>query len=79
VPFAFFSGFAMAKSFVLTSAAKTCLLFLIPCSLCAQDKKGDWKALYGLHSGEKIELIEAGMKKHAGTFATVTEENPVSQ
>ena len=51
-----------------------CLLILIPCSLCAQDKKGDWKALYGLHSGEKMELIETGMKKHVGTFSTVTDE-----
>jgi len=40
----------------------------------AQEKKSDWKALYGLHSGEKIELMETGMKKHVGTFSTVTEE-----
>lgn len=40
----------------------------------AQERKGDWKALYGLHSGEKIELIETGMKKHVGTFSSVSEE-----
>ncbi len=43
-------------------------------SLRAQDKMTDWKALYGLRSGEKIELIEIGMKKHVATFSTVTEE-----
>jgi hypothetical protein len=51
-----------------------CFLVLVPCSLHAQDKRTDWKALYGLHSGEKIELFETGMKKHVGTFSTVTEE-----
>ena len=50
------------------------LLILIPCSLRAQDKKGDWQALYSLHSGEKIEVVETGMKKHVGTFSTVTED-----
>ena len=55
-------------------AAVVCILILIPCSLRAQEKKSDWKALYGLHSGEKIELMDTGMKKHVGTFSTVTEE-----
>jgi hypothetical protein len=50
----------------MPNAALVCFLILIPCSLRAQDKKSDWKALYGLHSGEKIELIETGMKKHVG-------------
>ena len=50
------------------------LLTLIPCSLRAQDKKGDWQAVYGVHAGEKIEVVETGMKKHVGTFSTVTEE-----
>jgi len=58
----------------MRNAALVCSLILIPCSLRAQDRKSDWKALYGLHSGEKIELIETGMKKHVGTFSTVTEE-----
>ncbi len=55
-------------------AVLACFLILIPCPLRAQDKKDDWKALYGLHSGEKIELVETGMKKHVGTFSTVTDE-----
>src|SRR5947208_7062729 len=58
----------------MRNAALACFLILIPCSLRAQDKRDDWKALYGLRSGEKIELIETGMKKHVGTFSTVTEE-----
>jgi hypothetical protein len=58
----------------MRNAALACFLILIPCSLRAQDKKGDWKALSSLHSGEKIELIETGMKKHVGTFSTVTDE-----
>src|SRR5260370_5982765 len=58
----------------MRDAALASFLILIPCSLRAKDKKSDWKALYGLRSGEKIELIETGMKKHVGTFSTVTEE-----
>jgi len=60
----------------MRNAALACLLtlILIPCSLRAQDKRSDWKALYDLRSGEKIELVETGMKKHVGAFGTVTEE-----
>ena len=58
----------------MRNAALVCALILIPCSLRAQDSKSDWKALYGLHSGEKIELMETGMKKHVGTFSTVSDE-----
>jgi hypothetical protein len=49
-------------------------LILLPCSLRAQNKHGDWQALYGLRSGEKIELVETSMKKHVATFSTVTDE-----
>ncbi len=58
----------------MRNAALVCFLILIPCSLLAQDKKADWKALYDLRAGEKIELVETGMKKHVGTFSTVTDE-----
>lgn len=58
----------------MRKAAFVCFLILIPCSLRTQDRKGDWQALYSLHSGEKIEVVETGMKKHIGTFTTVTEE-----
>ena len=58
----------------MRNVALACLLILIPCSLPAQDKKGDWKALYDLRSGEKIELVETSMKKHVGMFSTVTDE-----
>ncbi len=58
----------------MRKAALACFLILIPYSVRAQDKKDDWKALYGLRSGEKIEMVETGMKKHVGTFSTVTDE-----
>src|SRR6266550_5026569 len=58
----------------MRNSALACFLILIPCSLRAQNKRGDWKALYDLRSGEKIELTETGMKKRVGTFSTVTEE-----
>ena len=58
----------------MRKVALVSFLTLIPCAVHAQDKKSDWKALYSLHSGEKIELIETGMKKHVGTFSTVTDE-----
>src|SRR5258708_7851100 len=58
----------------MRNAALVCCLVLIPCALRAQNKRDDWKTLYDLRSGEKIELIETGMKKHVGNFSTVTEE-----
>jgi hypothetical protein len=58
----------------MRNAALACFLILVPYSLRGQDKKADWKALYDLRAGEKIELIETGMKKHVGTFSTVTDE-----
>src|SRR5881396_2105305 len=60
----------------MRNAALACFLMLVPYSLRAQDKKADWKALYDLRAGEKIELIETGMKKHVGTNR-VTSELPV--
>src|SRR6266513_2355921 len=50
----------------MRNAALACFLILIPCSLRAQNKRDDWKALYDLRSGEKIELIETGMKNDVG-------------
>ena len=58
----------------MRNAALVCFLILIPCSLGAQGKTGDWKALYSLHPSEKIEVVETGMKKHVGTFSTLSEE-----
>jgi thiamine pyrophosphate-dependent acetolactate synthase large subunit-like protein len=49
-------------------------MILMPCSVRAQDSKANWKALNDLRAGEKIELVETSMKKHVGTFSTVTEE-----
>lgn len=58
----------------MRKAALAYFLILIPCSLRAQDKKGDSQALYGLHSGEKTEVVESRMEKYVGTFSAVTEE-----
>jgi hypothetical protein len=58
----------------MRKSAVACLLILMPYSIRAEDKKDHWKALYGLRSGEKIELVETSMKKHVGTFSTVTDE-----
>jgi hypothetical protein len=58
----------------MRNAALACFLILVPYALRAQDKNAAWKALYDLRAGEKIELIETGMKKHVGTFSTVTHE-----
>src|SRR5258708_4991043 len=58
----------------MRKSALVCFLILVPCSLHAHDKKSDWNVLYGLRSGEKIELVETGMKKHVGTFSTVADE-----
>jgi hypothetical protein len=67
--------FKIGKSgLIMHNAALVCFLILIPCSLGAQDKTGDWKVLYGLHSGEKIEVVETSLKKHIGTFSTLSEE-----
>lgn len=49
------------------------LLILIPGLPRAKDKKADWQALYSLHSGEQTQVVESGIKKHVGTFSTVTE------
>src|SRR6266446_8345344 len=69
-----FCVYEKERGMKMRNAALVCFLILIPCSLRAQNNRDDWKVLYGLRSGEKIELIETGMKKHVGTFSTVTEE-----
>lgn len=62
------------RGLLMYKVTLACLLILIPLSLRAEDKKGDWKALYDLRAGEKVEIVETSMRKHVGTFSTVTEE-----
>jgi len=44
-------------------------LILIPCSLRAQNNRDNWKVLYGLRSGEKIELIETGPEESTSVLS----------
>lgn len=40
----------------------------------AQTPTNSWAALNALHAGQRIEIIETNLKKHSGTFSTVTDE-----
>ena len=33
-----------------------------------------WEALYRLHAGQRIEVVEMGLKTHRGTFAAVSDD-----
>jgi hypothetical protein len=51
-----------------------CLLGM-PCISLAQANRGaSWEALNGLHTGQKIEVVEMGLKEHRGTFVAVSDE-----
>jgi hypothetical protein len=51
------------------------LLFLaIPGTLLAQKQSGSWSNLNGLRAGQGIEVIESSMKRHAGEFISVNDE-----
>ena len=50
-----------------------CLL-VIPHISLAQTNRGSWEALNSLHAGQKVEVVETGLKKHQGTFVTVSDE-----
>jgi len=40
----------------------------------AQTTQNSWAALNTLHAGQRIEIVETSLKKHKGTFSTVTDE-----
>ena len=52
------------------------LLFLLglAAALSGQTQNGSWSNLNRLKPGQRIEVIEASMKRHAGDFVTVTDE-----
>jgi hypothetical protein len=49
------------------------LLFGLPSALGAQTQQGSWSNLDGLKAGQGIEVIESGMKHHAGKFVSATD------
>lgn len=46
----------------------------IPLLSHAQTPRNSWAQLNSLHAGQKIEIVETSLKKHSGTFSTVTDE-----
>lgn len=40
----------------------------------AQTPRNSWAELNTLHPGQRIEIVETNLKKHKGTFSTVTDE-----
>ena len=50
------------------------ILLGMPVFSHAQTNRNSWEALNVLHAGQKIEVFETTLKKHKGTFSTVTDE-----
>jgi hypothetical protein len=50
------------------------ILLGMPLVSRAQTANNSWAALNTLHAGQKIEIVETNLKKHKGTFSTVTDE-----
>ena len=58
----------------MAKMAFTLMLMGLPLSVLSQTKPASWDSLRTLRSGEKIEVVETSLKKHAGTFSTVSED-----
>jgi hypothetical protein len=52
----------------------TLMLLGTPILSCAHTPENSWAALNALHAGQRIQIIETNLKKHSGTFSTVTDE-----
>jgi hypothetical protein len=52
-----------------------CLIFVMPVVTHAQPKNDSWDTIRSLRVGEKIEVVDGGMKKHIGTFLMVSDES----
>lgn len=50
------------------------ILLGMPVPSHAQPNRNSWDALNTLHAGQRIEVVETNLKKHRGTFSTVTDE-----
>jgi len=51
------------------------MLLGMPLLSRAQTAQNSWGALNTLHAGQRIEIIETNLKRHKGTFSTVTDES----
>src|SRR3989442_15642845 len=49
-------------------------LLAMPCISRAQPPQDPWESLNSLHAGQKVEVVEKTLKKHVGTFMTVSAE-----
>lgn len=59
---------------ILRGSLLMLVLFLgLPAAL-AQTQQGSWSNLERLKAGQRIEVIESTMKRHAGNFVTVTSD-----
>lgn len=50
------------------------ILLGMPLLSRAQTTQNSWSALNTLHAGQRVEIVETNLKKHGGTFSTVTDE-----
>jgi hypothetical protein len=50
------------------------ILLGMPVLSHAQTNRNSWDALSALHAGQRIEVVETNLKKHKGTFSTVTDD-----
>lgn len=50
------------------------MLLGMPVLSHGQTNGNSWDALNTLHAGQRIEVVETNLKKHKGTFSTVTDE-----
>jgi hypothetical protein len=50
------------------------MLLGMPLFSRAQTAQNSWGTLNTLHVGQRIEIVETNLKKHNGTFSTVTDE-----
>jgi hypothetical protein len=51
-----------------------CCLLGMPCIGWAQTGGASWAKLNELRVGQRIEVVEMGLKKHRGTFVAVSDE-----
>ena len=48
-------------------------VFCLPCAALAQIDQASWAKLKGLTPGQNIQIVDASLEKHAGTFLSVSD------